>query len=308
MAKKPEVVSKLTAADRKALTKHEETIRDGLTSFIEVGNALAEIRDSELYREEFPSFESYCNDRWDLVRSAAYNRIAAAEVVDEIRRVHNSGHLPQAESQALELAKAKDKAPKVWAEVVKRSPKLADGSPCTTAKKIAAIRDEMLKPMVQHHNGPDRSKKESDREAKEAAEVVVESAEPEKTNGVHHVAEPDPLEDDITKKLRSLNARLLARTKEIKDIAEELGNLGMTSKYPKLRGVGSLTGSLDSAARSCKAVAAAVRDAVSVGPCTTCGGKGGPCKDCNGDGFQSHEERRDADNRRTANAPRGASA
>lgn len=143
---KQEVVTKLTAADRKALVKHEETIRNGLTSFIEVGHALMEIQDSRLYREDFNSFDEYFETQWGLAKQTAYQKIAAAAVVDSIQKVRNHGHVPLIETHALELVKAKDDAPKVWAEVLKQSPKLADGSPCTTAKKIAAIRDEMLKP------------------------------------------------------------------------------------------------------------------------------------------------------------------
>jgi len=181
---KNEVVTKLTPADRKALAKHEETIRGGLTSFIEVGHALAEIRDSELYREEFKSFEAYCNDKWDLKRQTAYDKIHAAEIVAELQNVRSSVHVPQAESQALELAKAKTDAPKVWAEVLKRSPKLADGSPCTTAKKIAEIRDELLKPKVAAAT------------PKVASTITVEPKDEPKTNGVDHEPPPELVDDE----------------------------------------------------------------------------------------------------------------
>lgn len=109
-------------------------------------------------------------------------------------------------------------------------------------------------------------------------------------------------------KLRSLSVRINSKFTEIKALAEELGLLCQTTKYAKLRGSASLTASLDSAARSCKAVAAAVRDSVSAGECSTCKGKGGACRDCNGDGFQSVEERRDAFNRSAAGVSRGAPA
>lgn len=144
--KKAEIVSKLTPADRKLLAKHEETIKVGLDSFVEVGNALGEIWHSRLFRDDYKSFDAYCKERWDLPRQRAYEKIAAAELMTELKSVRNSGHFPLAESHAVELSKAKKDATKVWAEVVRLSPKLADGSPSTTAKKIAAIRDELLKP------------------------------------------------------------------------------------------------------------------------------------------------------------------
>lgn len=307
---KAELVSKLTPADRKALAKHEETIRNGLASFIEVGQSLIEIRDSELYREDFGTFEEYCQTQWDLPRQRAYDKIAAAEVIAQLSNVRNSGQIPLAESQALELAKAKKDAPKVWAEVLKRSPKLADGSPCTTAKKIAAIRDELLNPKPKEQpkqpvavspgpaadqlTPPAAPSKESQSKAEDDAKEETSSS-----------ATSTP-EDEATKILRSLDARLLAKEREIKAMAEELGKFSMTSKYPKLRTATGLVGSLETAARSCRAVAAACRDAVSVGECTGCKGKGGACKDCSGDGFMSYEEQRNAHNRRMANVPRAA--
>ena len=43
--------------------------------------AIAEIRDSRLYREEFETFEDYCKDRWEFTKSYANNLIAAKSVV-----------------------------------------------------------------------------------------------------------------------------------------------------------------------------------------------------------------------------------
>jgi hypothetical protein len=44
----------------------ERTIEQGGLTFIEVGAALQEIRDSKLYRAEFKSFERYCISRWGV--------------------------------------------------------------------------------------------------------------------------------------------------------------------------------------------------------------------------------------------------
>jgi hypothetical protein len=46
--------------------------------------ALAEIRDSRLYREEFETFEGYCKDRWDFSRPMAYQLIEASAAVDAV--------------------------------------------------------------------------------------------------------------------------------------------------------------------------------------------------------------------------------
>ena len=53
-------------ADR--LAECEAVIERGQQTFIEVGQALMEIRDSRLYRETHATFEAYCNERWGWTR------------------------------------------------------------------------------------------------------------------------------------------------------------------------------------------------------------------------------------------------
>jgi hypothetical protein len=56
----------LTAGERLDLTAAETIIREGLEKFIEVGQALAEIRDRRLYRATHRTFEEYAHERWLL--------------------------------------------------------------------------------------------------------------------------------------------------------------------------------------------------------------------------------------------------
>lgn len=65
---------------RERLRECEAVIERGMASFIEVGNALAEIRDSRLYLDTNATFEDYCRDRWGMSRPYAYNLIDAASV------------------------------------------------------------------------------------------------------------------------------------------------------------------------------------------------------------------------------------
>lgn len=62
------------------------------------------MRDECLYRQEFPTFEAYCRERWGLSRTYAHYLVDAAAVVD-ILAVHNCEHSPATESQARELAR-----------------------------------------------------------------------------------------------------------------------------------------------------------------------------------------------------------
>ncbi len=84
------------------LDELEGVIRYGLKTFVEVGNALKEIAAQKLYREQgYSTFEEYCKKRWNLNRRTAYDRIHAAEVVENVRASAQS--LPSC-AQAVELA------------------------------------------------------------------------------------------------------------------------------------------------------------------------------------------------------------
>ncbi len=60
------------------LVELETVIERGMRSFVEVGTALAEVRDSGLYTQ--PTFEAYVRERWGFTRQRAYQLIDAADV------------------------------------------------------------------------------------------------------------------------------------------------------------------------------------------------------------------------------------
>ena len=60
------------------LAECEQVIERGRQTFIEVGNALAAIRDGRLYTATHRSFEAYCRERWGMSRTHADRQIAAA--------------------------------------------------------------------------------------------------------------------------------------------------------------------------------------------------------------------------------------
>ena len=62
----------------------EQRIAAGLKSYAEVGDALSKIRDSRLYREQYPSWTSYLESRWHMTQPQSERLIGAAAVVAEI--------------------------------------------------------------------------------------------------------------------------------------------------------------------------------------------------------------------------------
>ena len=56
----------LTPAEIENLDRLEDRAQRGLATYVEVGDALAEIRDKHLYRGSHPSFETYVRERWGV--------------------------------------------------------------------------------------------------------------------------------------------------------------------------------------------------------------------------------------------------
>lgn len=112
----------LTQSEVARLAACESVIEKGLQTFYEVGSALAEIRDSKLYRMEHETFEQYCQDRWSISRPRAYQLITASEVLGNLSTTVDK---PMTERQARELAPLKGQPElqrQVWQQVVETAP------------------------------------------------------------------------------------------------------------------------------------------------------------------------------------------
>jgi hypothetical protein len=95
----PAVVETLSTVEVDRLAELEQVVDRGLQTFVEVGQALAEIRDARLYRSTHDTFDEYLRERWSISRSRAHRLIEAAEVVEMLP----IGNTPANEAQAREL-------------------------------------------------------------------------------------------------------------------------------------------------------------------------------------------------------------
>jgi hypothetical protein len=113
--------------ESKRLAELEKMIARGKQTFVEVGLALAEIRDLRLYKREYGSFSEYCREKWGWEKSYAYYMIEGAEVVKALPEKVST--IVDTESQVRELAKipAEDRAGVVQAIV-------DEGKPVTAAE------------------------------------------------------------------------------------------------------------------------------------------------------------------------------
>lgn len=74
--------SVLSDFERNRLEENEKKIGEVLLSFIDIGEALYEIRESRLYREGFDTFEDYCRKRWNFSRQRASQLIEGAKIAE----------------------------------------------------------------------------------------------------------------------------------------------------------------------------------------------------------------------------------
>jgi hypothetical protein len=74
----------LSKSEREEFAVCERTIKAGLNAFLAVGQALQRIRDGRLYREEYATFDEYCQQKWDYGKSRAYQLMNAAQVCDTL--------------------------------------------------------------------------------------------------------------------------------------------------------------------------------------------------------------------------------
>lgn len=117
----------------------ESTIAHGLKTFVEVGSALARIREERLYRDGHATFEDYCREKWGMGRANAYELMAAAEVVGNLS---GTPDIPTSVSQARPLTKLEpEKQREVWQEAVETAP---EGK--VTAAHVAATVERLTQP------------------------------------------------------------------------------------------------------------------------------------------------------------------
>lgn len=102
------------------LASYEAVIEQGMQSFddtLEVGRALARIRDEQLYKATHKTFSLYCESRWSISRRRAYQLIDAAALAENLcTTVHK---LPTCERQIRPLSKLPESEQQIaWIEAL----------------------------------------------------------------------------------------------------------------------------------------------------------------------------------------------
>ncbi len=124
-----------TTSERQELTQLETTVRNGLHTFYAVGTALTLIRNRKLYREEFRTFEEYCQVKFNIARPTAYRLMDAADTKDNLSPLGDVP-LPENEAQTRALAGLEPEQQRhVWTKAMETAP---NGK--VTAKHVQDVR------------------------------------------------------------------------------------------------------------------------------------------------------------------------
>jgi hypothetical protein len=112
------------------LAQLEGVVERGLATFVEVGEALLEIRESRLYRESHATFEDYCRARWGFSRQWAHELIQASSVSSMLDVA------PTSVRQAAELSPLRDE-PEQMREAWQTAQTAGNGKPTATIVRQA---------------------------------------------------------------------------------------------------------------------------------------------------------------------------
>lgn len=169
----------LSQPDLEQLTALEARIKVSFEKFFQdAGVALRQIRDKRLYRQQYPTFEAYCEQRWGIGRSYAYRIIEAAHVRKNLSTIGDKTvPLPQNEAQARPLASL---APSAQREAWEQSVRTAPEGKITAQHVQHTVHRHFLKEKTPRAKKPDTT-------------MVVESATPPESTPRCHVCGGDLL-------------------------------------------------------------------------------------------------------------------
>ena len=166
----------LNIEERNELERCEVVIKQGLKTFVEVGQALMLIRDKRLYRAEFGTFEAYCQDKWQLTRQYVNNMVAASKVVSNLEMETSGFQTPQTEKHARPLTKLEPELQaEAWQKVVE------EHGDKITHNKV----EEVVKEFVPINNELKQAKKEPMFAEMTEQEILARAKEIEKSKKAH---------------------------------------------------------------------------------------------------------------------------
>lgn len=194
------MVPALSVEECNRLERLEGTIAAGIKTFIEVGRALAEIRDGHLYRQDHSTFESYCKARWQFTRQRAYQLIGAAEVAGTLDlECKPRVDIPAEKVLRLLAPLPKEKRREVFDKAVEVA--AGGGREEVTVSDVAAARVQLGLPRTR------RPSRTTSATAKAAIRPVRSNPEPEPSKAALRQAWEDGVEVGVQAALSAISVR-----------------------------------------------------------------------------------------------------
>jgi hypothetical protein len=207
----------LAPNEQTRLEQCELSIERGLNTFVEVGRALTEIRDSKLYRVGFKTFEDYCKQRWEIGKSRAYELIDQAKVVAAIESI-GVNLSAAADFSKRDVRAVKDNLPAVSADVKARVEHGEEPAKAATAAvKEAAEKAKTEKAAKQAENDAARQQAQEAlppavKAQQEARQAAIDAAKAKKSEappaGITDAERIAELEEQVTVLERDYTALL----------------------------------------------------------------------------------------------------
>lgn len=173
---------------------------------LQQGLALMHIRDNELYKQTHRTFEAYCEQRLNVVRSRGYHLISLAKIVQEMSTNVDTPKIAN-EGQARAIKPVlRDHGPEVAAEVLREA---ADDDGNLTARAITEAAEVVTRPTVVSDPAP------------ELVEVLTVD-EWAQRNEVELPIEADPDPDDFLPEQSKFERRFWQHLRAAQELVKDL--------------------------------------------------------------------------------------
>ena len=134
----------------RSLEACEEVIEAGLQTFYEVGQALAHIRDNELHKAGYITFQAYLKERWGFSFNYASRLIAGADVVKTLEETTAPPSSVGVAEELLPLPTALRQD--IWQQALDSTKRVTNGRPNPTADEVHILVNAKLQGVSKSFN------------------------------------------------------------------------------------------------------------------------------------------------------------
>lgn len=193
------------------LEEREQVINAGMQTFIEVGEALAEIRDRKGYKHQYGTFEEYCRQRWGLTARHCRNLIGASKVVTLAEQ--NGKSLSQTAAQHIAVL-----GPEQQIEFISKH----DAEQMTAREVEQAVKEYKQKLIAAEERSSELLQENTELQSRPVATVIQEIIPADYEATKNELVELKAIHDNIAQKIESVGKTRQEITGEVILVAERI--------------------------------------------------------------------------------------